>query len=232
MEVIMKVKFVIPKGSKSCNSKTGPIPASYTEASTCPDSCSFKGNGCYARFSYVRMHWDRADQSWDELCQGVSNLKPGQLWRHNIAGDLPGKNNVIDTKLLDKLVKANAKAGARGFTFTHKPIGMRGQKLINAQAIYACNKSGFTVNLSADNLKEVDEYMKYRIAPVVVTLPSDAPNKLMTPGGNLVIACPATVRDDVTCATCGLCQKANRKAVIGFKAHGVAKKKVSLLVVR
>lgn len=36
--------------------------------------------------------------------------------------------------------------------------------------------------------------------------------------------CPATYRDDVTCATCGLCASTTRKVIVGFPAHGAAKR--------
>lgn len=47
--------------------------------------------------------------------------------------------------------------------------------------------------------------------------------------GRKVVICPATQREGVTCATCGLCQK-QRGAIVGFPAHGNAKKFVSQLV--
>ncbi len=50
-----------------------------------------------------------------------------------------------------------------------------------------------------------------------------------TPDGNLVVICPNTT-DNVTCKDCGLYQIATRKTIVGFPAHGVRKKTVSLQV--
>ena len=41
--------------------------------------------------------------------------------------------------------------------------------------------------------------------------------------------CPATYRDDISCATCGLCQRANRKVIVGFPAHGSRNKVASAI---
>jgi hypothetical protein len=36
----------------------------------------------------------------------------------------------------------------------------------------------------------------------------------------VIIVCPAQTRDDVTCETCGLCARADRAVIVGFRAHG------------
>ena len=162
--------------------------------------------------------------TWDEMCKKVSKLPHGQVWRHNSAGDLPGLGDVIDLEKLDQLVKANKRARARGFTYTHKPVGYDGQALVNAQAIYASNKSGFTVSLSADSLKQADTLADMGIAPVVVVVPSDAPRKQLTPKGRRVMVCPAEFEDDdgdpvIQCDRCQLCAK-DHKVIVAFRAHG------------
>ena len=46
----------------------------------------------------------------------------------------------------------------------------------------------------------------------------------VTPEGWAVKTCPATYRDDVTCQSCQLCQRRDRKVIVGFPAHGMRKK--------
>lgn len=223
METTQQVTLTI----KSNNKKIGKIPCTTTERSSCPDACPWKNNGCYAEGGRVAFHWLQGKQkkiSWEELCENVSSFKEGQLWRHNVAGDLPGNLNKIDHSLLAKLVEANR--GRLGFTYTHKPVGEKGQALVNARAIYAANKSGFTINLSADCLSEADELFDLGIGPVVTVLPSDAPQVSKTSKGRRVIACPAETKD-ITCSTCKLCQKRDRKTIIGFRAHGNRKNLVN-----
>jgi len=163
--------------------------------------------------------------SWDQLCLTIRALPKGQLWRHNQVGDLPSVSNdneSIDLAMTKRLAKANR--GRKGFTYTHKdPLREE-----NDIAIKEANGLGFTVNLSANSLVQADEYASLGIAPVVVTLTSDAPKISFTPAGRKVIVCPAQQIDSLDCASCGLCQKSERSMIIGFRAHGVKKKALSL----
>lgn len=215
----------------SGNAKTGPIPTSMTSKATCPDACPLKVKGCYAAYGPAAMHWRRVTSGergkpWDEFCKDVASLPRGQLWRHNVAGDLPMNslnNGVIDHAQVMSLVKANK--GKKGFTYTHHTMEHEGNRAMIAQA----NALGFTVNLSANNIAEADKLADLRIAPVVTILPRDADNVSYTPAGRKVVACPAEKSDRVTCAMCGLCQDSKRNYIIGFRAHGIAAKTVEII---
>ena len=217
----MKVHLTL----KSSNAKTGPIPVSATEKSSCPTRCPLKNAGCYAELGPLGMHWAKVPErgmEWDEFCLKVEALPAWGLWRHNVAGDLPGNGVTLHWKPLLKLLRANA--GRKGFAYTHySPKNRR-----NAGMIDFANREGFTINLSADSLAQADEYMGLNIGPVVVVLPSDAKANLLTPQGRKVVVCPAVLRDDTTCATCGLCQHANRTTIVGFPAHGSRKKVIDI----
>lgn len=214
--------------TKSRNAKTGNIPVSTTEATSCPSACPLKASGaCYAKHGPLGMYWAKVNDgrakayTWAEFTAQIAALPEGTLWRHNQAGDLPGLDNAIDAKALAELVEANK--GRKGFTYTHKPA--EGE---NAVAIAAANAQGFTINLSADSLAEADELSALGIAPVVVVVARDAEN-METPQGRKVVICPAQRSDDVTCKTCGLCAKADRASIVGFRAHGVSAKKAEAI---
>jgi len=67
--------------------------------------------------------------------------------------------------------------------------------------------------------------------PAVAVVPSDKTDRFYTTSsGRKVITCPATIHENVTCATCGLCQQSDRQFVIAFPAHGNAKKTVNEIV--
>lgn len=217
---------------KSRNAKTGPIPVSTSAANTCPTSCPFNhGNagGCYAASGPLALFWRKvsngdAGADWQAFLDDVDTLPRDQLWRHNQAGDLRGEGDSLDVGALDQLVAANL--GKRGFTYTHKPLNKQTER----DAIARANASGFTINLSANNLRHADDLASLDIAPVVAVLPADATENTETPQGRKVIVCPATQLDDVSCATCGLCavsRLANGKprAIVGFPAHGASKRK-------
>jgi hypothetical protein len=211
----MKYHFV----KQSSNSKTGPIPVTYSQRETCPPSCPHYRADCYAEDYYTRMSWDKVAQRGGDLaalCESVAALPAGQLWRHNVAGDLPGAGEEVDAAALGEIVKANM--GRRGFTYTHKK---------SADGIYWAAQAtawGFTVNLSVDDAGDADALAELDAGPVVAIVPTDTPEKSYTPAGRTIIVCPAQTRDGVTCASCGLCARADRGVIIGFRAHGTRAK--------
>ena len=229
------MKMNVHLSLKSSNAKTGPIPVSTTSARTCPPSCIFNREsegGCYAESGPLALHWRKVTEGergmgWGAFCDAIGALPEGQLWRHNQAGDLPGEGDAIDAVMLDRLVQANA--GKRGFTYTHKPM----DRAENRDAVQKANARGFTINLSANNLQHADQLASLEIAPVVAVVPEGTPEKTTTPEGRTVIVCPAQTREDVSCATCQLCSRRDRRGIIvGFIAHGTAKRKVNAIAAR
>ena len=210
---------------KSRNAKTGPIPVSTTTATTCPTACAFKKAGCYADGGPLAIHWRKVTQGlagmpWADFVATIAALPDGTLWRHNQAGDLPGDGDVIDVSALAALVSANA--NKRGFTYTHKPTTPK-----NVAAIADANANGFTINLSGNNLAHADQLAELNAGPVVVVLPADQSQNTVTPAGRKVVVCPATQRDNISCATCKLCAVGDRRVIVGFPAHGASKRKAS-----
>jgi hypothetical protein len=206
----------------STNRKTGPIPTTYNSRSTCPPSCPQYRSACYAEDYFTRMTWNKVDQRGDDiegLALKISRLPKGQLWRMSVAGDLPGDGETVDAYALGLIVKANR--GRNGFTYTHKksPEALSWAKHATAW--------GFTVNLSADDVGEADR-LAATGAPVVAIVPMDTPKHSKTPEGRPVLICPAQTADYMTCAMCGLCQRADRRQIIGFRAHGSKAKQADL----
>lgn len=207
---------------KSANAKTGPIPVSTTSSNTCPTNCAMR-EGCYAKSGPLALHWAKVSNgtrggSLAEFCTAISKLPDGQLWRMNQAGDLPGANGAIDKADMLNLIAANK--GKRGFTYTHKPMS----SALNRDIVRFANQKGFTVNLSGNNLAHADQLADLKIGPVVVVLPITQTSNTTTPKGRKVIVCPATIRDNVSCATCQMCAR-QRDTIIGFPAHGTGAKK-------
>ena len=212
---------------KSNNKKVGKIPVSTTSASTCPAICPFNHaneGGCYANAGPLAMHWakvtdgNRGD-TWSVFTGKIANLKEGQLWRHNQAGDWAGDGNTLDAKANFQLSEANK--GKRGWTYTHYDVINNKH---NANVVEQMVRDGFVVNLSGNNLTHADELYDTRVAPVTTVLPSDQMTNTVTPKGRKVVVCPAVVKDDVSCEDCQLCARL-RDAIVGFPAHGNGKKK-------
>lgn len=216
---------------KSRNEKVGPIPVSTTEAKTCPTSCPFKKNGCYADGGPLALFWGKVSRgdagvSWGDFCDQVQALPEGQLWRHNQAGDLPSSDGVlIDHQAMAELIEANR--GKRGFTYTHHDMA----SWLNQNLVAAANKSGFTVNLSGNNLAHADALAALQVGPVVAVVPEDHPEHSTTPEGRKVVVCPEQTGKAKSCAECKLCQKAERAVIVAFRVHGVSKRKALAIAV-
>ena len=207
----------------SSNRKTGPIPVTTTGPDSCPPSCGLF-NRCYAKYGHLRLHWSHVEagtrgDSLTNLCLDIRRLPGGHLWRHNQAGDLPGKGENINRAELQQLTRANR--GRRGFTYTHKPATRD-----NLEAIREANAGGFIINLSADNATQADTLAAHGL-PIVVVVPTDAPKVSRTPRGRKVILCPAEFTNRITCSNCGLCQLKDRSYIIGFKPKGAQRRVVN-----
>jgi len=215
---------------KSANAKTGAMPVTTTEESSCPTSCPhLQSGGCYAKSGPVSWHWKKVSQglrggTWDELCSFVSKLDRGQLWRHNQAGDwgytTHEDKEYIRLDLLKSLVDANKDAGARGYTYTHHKLHTH-----NLEAVKYANRNGFTTNASCETLEQADEAIKAGV-PAVCVVDNTKPVPARTPAGTRVLVCPAQT-SDTNCKDCGICAQSNRKCVVAFLSHGARAKKVN-----
>lgn len=215
--------YTVHLSPKSANSKTGPIPVSTTTRATCPLDCAMR-DACYAASGPLALHWSAVSAGtrgtdWSTFVGAIADLPDGQLWRHNQAGDLPGDGRTVDPVALGQLVRANI--GRRGFTYSHY------RDANSLTWIRHANAWGFTVNMSANSLADADTLADTGAGPVVVVLPSDATQNTRTPAGRRVVVCPATQRDDVSCATCQLCAR-QRDVIVGFPAHGTRKRTIDI----
>ena len=217
---------------RSANAKTGRMPVTTTEASSCPTTCPHITGNCYAKSGFhLAQHWKKVTSqerggSWSELCDYVSSLKPRQIWRHNQAGDLGYTTDqqgreLIRLDLLKSLVDANKASKARGYTYTHHKLDY----IHNLEAVKYANNNGFTVNASCETMSQVDDAIANGIpAVVVVDNSKDVPTH--TPNNNKIVVCPAQT-SDTNCVDCGLCAQAKRKCAVAFLAHGNRAKKLN-----
>ena len=214
---------------RSSNAKVGKIPVTTSSKKTCPTACPLLDNGCYASAGFhTNLHWNKVTSGergtpMAQLCETIAQLKPDTLWRHNVAGDLIGSaDNVIDTQALADLTEANT--GKRGFTYTHYPIM---SDINNRVAVERANEGGFTVNVSTNNVFEARSVRDTTGLPTVTIV---AP-EFWAQGDRVgdILRCPAETRDTVTCKSCQLCQRSDRKDIIAFTVHGTKSKAAQLI---
>lgn len=214
----------------SSNVKTGPIPTTTSDRATCPTTCPFYDKGCYAKSGPQAIHWRKVSNAergfvWDEFVNEIRKITKNQIWRHNVSGDLQHNDGNIDYKKLRQLIMANK--GRRGFTYTHHKLNEH-----NIVSLQNANMMGFTINASCESIEEADRVMTEHEIPAVAVVNSEKTDRFYTTSsGRKVVTCPAALfPGKVTCATCGLCQKADRDFVIAFPSHGNAKRTVNEIV--
>ena len=215
---------------KSGNSKVGAIPVTTSSADTCPKSCAMYDQ-CYAKTGPQSWHWNKVSAgkrggNWSELTDFVRSLKPNQVWRHNVSGDLP--HTVVDDveyirlDLLKELVDANKLSDAKGYTYSHHKLHSH-----NLEALKYANKNGFTINASCESLTQADDAMDKGLPAVCVVNSDKSKCPKTTPQGRKVTICPAQLHEHVQCANCKLCSHSNRSQVVAFLSHGNRSRKAN-----
>jgi len=233
---------------KSNNKKTGPMAVSTSPMDTCPSACPFKENGCYSNYGPIKIWWKKCSDVEEETLTAylsfldrVRALPKGEYFRHNQGGDLlPFSPTRLAMGPAYDLVEAASHV--RGFSYTHFPMLWDDYKFypdespipssldigINRETVETMNANGFTVNISCNSIDHADRIIDSNLkAPVTTVLPKSYETQdkaIMTPAGNRLVVCPAMTRGK-TCTECGLCMWANRRAIVGFPAHGTGKKR-------
>ena len=203
------------------NKKLGGLPATTMPRKFCQSvDCAFRGNGCYAENFPLSLHWDKVSagergDTFEDFLGKLRNISRGQLWRHAQAGETP---------LEAFLPIARAARRARGFGYTHhRPSPVVVNLLKNCAAL------NLRINISADSIADADTAIAAGL-PAVTVLPSDETRVAFdTDAGNRVVVCPHE-RTGVSCAQCQLCYERPAHIIIGFPAHGTAKRKADLAV--
>lgn len=209
----MKYQFT----RKSSNAKTGPIPTTMTERDTCP----FRLNGCYAENFPLSLHWNKVSDtgvSSQDLADKLAELPMGQLWRHNVAGDLPTLNGTIDTLEMMPILRAVKNRQLKTILYTHHAFTRN-----NVARLQIMREHGVNVNASCESIEQANHALDNGINSVMVT-PIGSPRREKI-GSTTLVACPAQYRDNVTCASCGLCahDRVASRVVVTFEAHGARK---------
>jgi hypothetical protein len=145
--------------------------------------------------------------------------------RHNVAGDFPSnQRGKIHATKLRALYRAVAHL-SEVFTYTHHDA----HDPHNAKLLREAIDSGLTVNVSTETHAQADAAIAAGF-PVVTLMREGSPRTETTEGGNTIAQCPAQYRDDITCASCMLCARPNRRVVVGFVVHGPTKRYAEALM--
>jgi hypothetical protein len=209
---------------KSANAKTGPMAVSTSSKATCAPGCPFLGDGCYAQQGPLNLHWLKVTSGergtdFATFQRNLEALPDGSAFRHNQGGDLPHNAGKISATFIRKMIISVKHL--RAYTYTHHSLKL-GE---NLSLIRKANRAGFTINVSCESERQVDDAISADLPAVVVVKSNETRTTWKTESGNTVIVCPAQRSDTVTCNDCMLCHKRQKKVAIAFLAHGTARKK-------
>ena len=211
------------------NQKVGKgVPVSTSSKKTCPLTCAYLHNGCYAESGPLNLHQLKVTAGergtdWAGFLANIAALPAGQFWRHNQSGDLYRPGNAIGRKMLSQLVEASA--GKKGYTYSHHK-----RTPLVIQAFKAATANGFTVNASCESEGEADAAMADGLRAVFVAPSTETRKQWTTAGGNRAVVCPAQRMEGMNCDTCRLCHARPSNIAIVFLAHGSQKKKVDAAI--
>ncbi len=202
---------------KSGNRKLGPMAATYRTSDSCPDTCPFRNNGCYAdgRIFAIANRFGEAEKK--ALTELFKRLPKNGMVRHHVSGDLVTKQGKIDQKYMALIRNLALKhPDVRHILYTHAWQWMSPDDL------------PFVVNASCETEEEIEQAVA-RGFEAVVTVQENDPLLGQTVAGKKVIQCPQEYKPGVTCASCQLCSR-HRKSVVAFVVHGPGKKRAAQVV--
>lgn len=201
----------------SGNSKTGPIPVTYRNMEeTCPHDCPFFNNGCYGvgRIEALTRKYSRTI-TVDHARSVLAKRKPtAKYLRDRVIGDLVTARGRFDMPYVRTIARIAREHALTVFGYTHA------WRMLDRRAVSSIAASGYVLNASCETVADVRMAISLGM-PAVIT--NDDVSEGMMIDGRRVVTCPAQTRDNVTCASCGLCAKPERKSVVRFLVHGPSK---------
>lgn len=221
LKVIKMRKVLYRLVRSSGNRKLGAsVFKTYASKNSCPNTCPFKGNGCFGENFPQDMAWNKVEQvgvDLPQLIDEIQSLPMRSKLRINVVGDyanpledIPKFSAVVARKQLDVL----------NYTH-HKPT---------PEVVAVAKAASYVVNFSGEHAGFAEWCLDNGVN-AVIALPSFYKGKFIKCGMVNVVTCPAVYRE-VTCENCMLCaqDRVERKIAIGFPAHGTKKKAIDRVI--
>lgn len=199
---------------------------------TCPKTCPFKGEGCYAQLGYTAITTHRLD---DEA-KGLSSIDVaraeakainesykgkevpvGRALRLHVAGDVRSKTAV---RIIKKaIIKWQQRGGGKAWTYTHA-----------WRTIPSYEWGPINILASVETVADANEAVNRGYVPAMVVQEHKSEKAYKVEGSDIKwIPCPQQTRG-VGCSDCKLCMDTeglySRNSGIAFAAHGAATNKM------
>lgn len=214
------------------NNKLGNMSTTYVTQATCPDSCQFKGNGCYAEDGFVGIHNRRLNRTQHKQqfshtnlalmeANGIRMLTGTRRLRAHVVGDCstPEAAQLVGAAL----VQHEQKFGQRAWTYTHAWRRIAIGEWLGARVLASCE--------TPEDMHAAHT-MGYAVA---LTIGHTSSRKAFAFHGFTVVPCPAQFHQpngerQTTCERCNLCSDTDRnmlqRRVVGFQPDGRSADKI------
>ena len=204
------------------NKKTGPVSATYASQASCPRTCPFLRNGCYAENGPIGIHTNRLNKSGPASALDIAMEEADKIMKLSGRWDL--RLHVVGDCTTDKAAQLLSLAATRAvkrdrkaWTYTHAWRTVERASWGQVNVLASCESA---------NDVEAARDKGYATAMVVKGFQGDSVQKI---DGVKVLPCPNQTRG-VQCVDCRLCLDAERlhgKGIsIGFTPHGAVKGRV------
>jgi hypothetical protein len=206
----------------SANAKLGPVSATYASQASCPTSCPWYRNGCYAESGFVGWQTRRLNRSAvrgalriaQAEAKAIDALTGDRLLRLHVVGDARTAAAARELGAAARRYAARGNLPRRGrkvWTYTHAWKSVPRASWGEAVSVLA----------SVETVHDARAAMAggYAAAVVVATFERASAYRI---DGVTVVPCPNQTRG-VSCRDCGLCRDDERLRsaglVIAFQAH-------------
>lgn len=209
---------------RSGNRKIGDCSATSASQVTCPSTCPYQNNGCYAEYGLQgivtrRLNaapTDALSEARDEASK-IRKLSGKRPLRLHVVGDC--SSDGASKTVADAAAEYHTKHGMPVWTYTHawRDVKRRSWGSVSVLA-------------STESYGDANRAMRrgYAASIVLPNLPQDG--RAFRHQNVLVIPCPQQTGKSASCDKCRLCFDDQalwkRRAVIAFGAHGSGKGKV------
>lgn len=227
---------------QSGNAKTGNIPVTYRPMTTCAIGCPFlpksyaaelvaqgkrdasipANGGCYGtgRIFGMAAKFSQTVPVTELRAKLSRAAKSARFLRDRVVGDVMTDAGEIDHDYIESIAGLANEFDLIPFGYTHA------WRDFTRDDVARVKETGYVMNASCETRDDVRAAIDLGFP---VTIASDLINDGETftrPDGKdlRVVTCPAQTRENVTCASCGLCAKSERAAVVRFNIHGTARK--------
>jgi hypothetical protein len=163
----------------------------------------------------------------DSVRAKLSKCNPSaRFMRDRVVGDVMTESGTIDHDYIRTIAALAIESDLVPFGYTHA------WRRFDASDVARVAATGYVMNASCESREDVRQAVALGMPTVIASdLVEDGETFTRPDGTTLrVVTCPAQTREDVSCASCGLCARPERRAVVRFNIHGTAKRRAGRAV--